>query len=89
MSIDFPAPPAEIVEKLDQLNGWRNQRKEQYIISFQLEKLYDDINAGLFGEDAKTGQFYLYIKGIKDSIPKPDVATIQSELDALIAASEE
>ena len=89
MSIDLPAPPPEIVEKLNQLNGWSNERKQKYIISFQLEKLYDDIDAGLFGEEAKTGQFYLYIKGIKDSIPKPDVETIQSELDALITASEE
>ena len=89
MSTDLPAPPPEIVEKLNQLNGWSNERKQKYIVSFQLEKLYDDIDAGLFGEDAKTGQFYLYIKGIKDSIPKPDVATIQSELDALIASSEE
>jgi len=88
MSTDLPAPPPEIVAKLNELNGWSNERKQKYIISFQLEKLYDDIDAGLFGEDAKTGQFYLYIKGIKDSIPKPDVATIQSELDALIAASE-
>lgn len=87
--INFPAPPAEIAGKLAELNEWRVKRQTLYVISFQLEKLYDDIDSGLFGEDAKTGQFYLYIKGIKDSIPKPDVETIQSELDALIAEQEE
>ena len=37
----------------------------------QLEKLYDDIDAGKFGADAKTGQFYTFIKTIKDNNPKP------------------
>ena len=86
--INFPAPAAEIAGKLAELNEWRVKRQNLYIISIQLEKLYDDINAGIFGESAKTGEFYTYIKGIKDSIPKPDVETIQSELDALIAEQE-
>ena len=91
MSTDLPAPPPEIVAKLNELNGWRNERQNLYVISTQLEKLYDDVNAGLFGEAAKTGEFYNFIKGIKDSIPKPtisDLETIKSELDALIAAEQ-
>jgi hypothetical protein len=87
--INFPAPPENIVAKLNELNGWRNERQNLYVIATQLEKLYDDVDAGLFGEAAKTGEFYNFIKGIKDSIPKPDVATIQAEVDALIAAEEE
>ncbi len=87
--INFPAPPANIVAKLNELNQWRNERQNLYVIATQLEKLYDDVDAGLFGEAAKTGEFYNFIKGIKDSIPKPDVAAIQAEVDALIAAEEE
>ena len=37
----------------------------------QLEKLWDDIDAGKFGETAKTGQFYTYVKNIKEKHPKP------------------
>jgi len=87
--INFPAPPVEIAAKLAELNEWRVKRQNLYILSIQLEKLYDDVNAGLFGEDAKTGEFYTYINNIKDSIPKPDVEAIQAELDDLIQASEE
>ena len=41
-------------------------------LSLQLEKIYDDIDAGKFGEDAKTGQFYKFIKDIKQKYPKPE-----------------
>ena len=41
-------------------------------LSLQLEKIYDDIDAGKFGEDAKTGQFYKFIKDIKQKYPKPN-----------------
>ena len=37
----------------------------------ELEKLWDDIDAGKFGEAAKTGQFYTYVKSIKEKHPKP------------------
>lgn len=87
--INFPAPPENIVAKLNELNGWRNERQNLYVIATQLEKLYDDVDGGLFGDAAKTGEFYNFIKGIKDSIPKPDVEAIQAEVDALIAAEEE
>jgi len=36
----------------------------------QLDMLYKDIAAGLFGEDAKTGQFYTAIKTVKEAHPK-------------------
>lgn len=39
-------------------------------IEEQLDRLTHDIEAGLFGEDAKTGQFYLGNKAVKDSAPK-------------------
>ena len=79
-------PPAEIAEKLDQLNNWRNQRQEKYgNIGEQLNLLFDDIDAGLFGEQAKNGQWYNHIKNIKDGIIKPDVDSLTTEIDTLIA----
>ena len=39
--------------------------------NIELEKLWDDIDAGKFGEAAKTGQFYTYVKSIKEKHPKP------------------
>lgn len=37
----------------------------------QLDMLWHDINNGLFGDNAKTGEWYQYIKSIKDQHPKP------------------
>jgi hypothetical protein len=36
----------------------------------QLDMLFKDIDAGLFGEQAKTGQFYQAIKDVKETHPK-------------------
>lgn len=37
----------------------------------QLDSLYHDINSGKLGEDAKTSEFYLARKAVKDEFPKP------------------
>jgi hypothetical protein len=37
----------------------------------QLDLLYKDIQAGLFGDPAKTGQFATYILAVKQQYPKP------------------
>ena len=37
----------------------------------QLDMLWHDVNNGLFGENAKTGEWYQFVKGIKDQHPKP------------------
>jgi len=78
--------PDEIVAKVDELNGYTHARQNQYqIIVEQLDMLFKDIDAGKFGNDAKTGSWYLEIKKIKDDNPKPaDPETLQTELDALI-----
>jgi len=80
-------PSPEIVEKLELLNGYALARRGQYAeITEQLDKLYHDIDSGLFGESAKTGQFHAHIHNIKSSIPKPDnLDQVKAELDALIA----
>lgn len=35
----------------------------------QLDKLYHDIDSGKFGDNAKTGGFYLGRKAVKDKYP--------------------
>ena len=37
----------------------------------QLDQLYRDINAGKFGSDAKTGEWYVGITSVKTLYPKP------------------
>lgn len=46
------------------------KRKEWYAaLNEQLDKLYHDIDSGKFGDTAKTGQFYLARKAVKDKFP--------------------
>ena len=40
-------------------------------ISEQLDQLYRDINAGKFGADAKTGEWFVGITSVKTLNPKP------------------
>ena len=40
------------------------------LIRDQLDKLYHDIDAGKLGTNAKTGNFYLARKAVKDKYPK-------------------
>ena len=40
-------------------------------IESQLDQLYHDINAGKFGADAKTGDWFVGISSVKTTIPKP------------------
>ena len=37
----------------------------------QLDQLYHDINAGKFGADAKTGEWFVGITNVKTAFPKP------------------
>tara|TARA_B100000508_G_C11358358_1_gene227586 strand:+ start:444 stop:725 length:282 start_codon:yes stop_codon:yes gene_type:complete len=40
-------------------------------VTEQLDQLFRDITAGKFGNDAKTGEWYIAIKEVKDANPKP------------------
>jgi len=40
------------------------------ILAQQLDKLYHDIDSGKLGADAKTGDFYVGRKAVKDKYPK-------------------
>ena len=42
-------------------------------IKDQLDMLFKDINAGLFGEEAKTGEFYTAIKTVKEAHTKGEI----------------
>ena len=48
-----------------QQNGYKIARQEAY------KPIGDQLDAGLFGSDAKTSQWYLDIKTIKTDNPKP------------------
>tara|TARA_R100000455_G_C6212880_1_gene79880 strand:+ start:440 stop:727 length:288 start_codon:yes stop_codon:yes gene_type:complete len=37
----------------------------------QLDQLYRDVNAGKFGSDAKTGEWFVGISSVKTAFPKP------------------
>jgi hypothetical protein len=46
------------------------RRMETYNVNEELNCLYDDIQAGLFGEAAKTGKFCSYVESVKQAYPK-------------------
>ena len=57
---------------LEKTSATAVEKRQAYykIISEQLDNLYHDINSGKFGNDAKTGDFYLGRKAVKDKYPK-------------------
>lgn len=53
------------------INEYPYLRKPEYgEINNQLDKLYHDINNGLFGENAKTGTWFNHVKNVKEKYPK-------------------
>ena len=59
-------------------NGYKEERTvgtattTGYIdVKEQLDQLYRDINAGKFGSDAKTGEWFVGISSVKTAFPKP------------------
>ena len=53
-------------------NKYKNVRREKYNnIPEQLDQLYRDVAAGKFGEDAKTGEWFVGISSVKSNNPKP------------------
>jgi hypothetical protein len=85
-------PSPEIIAKLNELNGWSVERRNSYQrLEEQLDMLFHDIDAGLLGEQAKTGQFYIHVKNIKDNNPKPSseqLSILEQELQTLINQQE-
>lgn len=62
----LPPPDPRMIE-------WTHEiaREKLYSkVEDQLDMLFKDIDAGLFGEQAKTGQFYQMIKQVKETHPK-------------------
>ena len=61
--------------ELDKLS-YRNDRQVGLTTTYaslqeQLDQLYRDVNAGKFGADAKTGEWFVGITSVKTAIPKP------------------
>ena len=61
--------------ELDKLN-YRNDRRVGLSTTYpslyeQFDQLYRDINAGKFGADAKTGEWFVGITSVKTAHPKP------------------
>lgn len=81
-------PSPEIANLLHQINTWRNERVFEYgPFSSQLNLLFDDIEAGFFGENAKQGLWYAHVKSKKESIPKPtNLPALEAELEQLMLA---
>lgn len=51
-------------------NTYSVNRRDYYEkLGEQLDNLYHDIDSGKFGDTAKTGQFYLARKAVKDKFP--------------------
>ena len=74
------AQDAEEIEtlKIDAANKYINDRQVGTATTAgygnfgeQLDKLYRDINAGKFGADAKTGEWFVGISSVKTNFPKP------------------
>jgi hypothetical protein len=63
--VDYTPPTVTRTTPYDQARRNNFGTAEQ-----QMALLYDDIKAGLFGEDAKTGLWYLHVKAVKDANPK-------------------
>ncbi len=76
---DGVTPPTwEEVQAGTALEECRSKRLDEYVggvenggLHLELEKLWDDIDPGKFGETAKTGKFYTDVKAIKEKYPKP------------------
>lgn len=82
---DLPDP--KIIEKLEELNGWRSQRLSKYESLNQYEMIFDDIKAGKLGED---GEWYKAIVKIKSEHPKPsNISELEKEVEEMITAERE
>jgi hypothetical protein len=57
---------------LEKTSATAVEKRQAYykMISEQLDNLYHDIDSGKFGNDAKTGDFYVGRKAVKDKYPK-------------------
>lgn len=76
-----PIPTVELESKIaeleslqyqkDRINGTEEQPLKYASTGDQLDQIYHAIDSGLFGEDAKTSDFYLDNKAVKEAHDKP------------------
>ena len=81
-------PNDEIVLKLEEINRWSRDRRNQYDqFVNQLDQLWHDIDDDKLD---KTGEWYKAIKKVKDDNPKPEnLDTLQTEVNELIRLENE
>ena len=54
-----------------QFDSYKSKRRDAFpSLAEQLDQLYHDINAGKFGSDAKTGEWFVGITSVKTANPK-------------------
>lgn len=73
-TIDLEAKIAELEAlqyQLDRVTGTEEQPLKYAPKGDQLDQIYHAIDSGLFGEDAKTSDFYLDNKAVKEAHDKP------------------
>ena len=70
-------PIAAKVAELEAIQAYQSKRvvgtattSGYNTITEQLDQLYHDINAGKFGSDAKTGEWFVGITSVKTAFPK-------------------
>ena len=84
-----PKPPNdEIVLKLEEINKWSRDRRNQYNeFVNQLDQLWHDIDDDKLD---KTGEWYKAIKKVKADNPKPEnLDALQTEVNELIRLENE
>ena len=81
-------PNDEIVLKLEEINKWSRDRRNQYDqFVNQLDQLWHDIDDDKLD---KTGEWYKAIKKVKNDNPKPEnLDALQTEVDELIRLENE
>jgi len=87
MMSEVKKPSKEFIDKWQETYGW--QSRQYPFWKDQLDMLWDDIDSGKFGAEAKKGKFYKEIKKIKDDKPKPDnFEELKKELKDIVKALE-
>ncbi len=86
--MDYTPPNPEIILKLEEINKWSRDRRNQYEeFVHQLDQLWHDIDEGKLD---KNGEWYKAIKKVKDDNPKPEnLDVLQTEVDELIRLESE
>ena len=69
-TIEWNLPEGDLIKILE--NQCKDKKAKEYPkIGEQLDLLWHDIDNGLFGDNAKTSEWFAAVKEVKDNNPKP------------------